>query len=320
MKDKINNPETNKLISGLQISDVSNAVMNSGYPLQTIVVEKLKDFNITEEWSFIDRDTKEIRNIDILAEHDLFDYENHPDTRVRPHLSLLIECKQSIMPYIFFTSNNKPGLYDFPIYSGMLGNTSIKVKTDKSRDTWTFSINHLFGLIDHPFVQDGPDYSKVFSKCARKGKELELSGSDSYNSVIQPLIKSMIYYRKVTSPPKTAVYFDCYMTIGLAVIDAPMIGVKVNEGENELFFTPWVRVLRHEHDEEDSWIHKGKHFAIDIVHKDFLSSYLQDHLLPFSHEFGRLALKHAKVLVKGKGYIKGIENKHRKLEEYLEDV
>lgn len=307
MISKFENPLTNALSQGISEQDILEAVKLSGYPLQTIITEKLKSFDLTEEWSFVDRDTKSMRNIDILAEKRLYSYEDFLDTRVRPYLSLLIECKQSSLPYVFFLTKHKPFLDNFPIYTGLFNNNHIQIKSNDTRDTWSLSINRLFGLVKHDFICNSPYNSKVFSKCVRKGREFELSGSDTYNSVVMPVIKAMSHYSQVCTPPKTAHYFSSYLTMGIAVIDGPMLGINVNEdGNNELVFTPWVRVLRHENDDELKWMYKGKHYVIDVIHKDFFSTYIEQHLMPFAESYASYALKHAKVLANGKGFIKGM--------------
>ena len=100
MKISSENPESNVLGKGIEESDIALAVRASGYPLQIIVSKILGDkFHLIEEWSYRDGDTE--RTIDLLAEMQLFDF-SEPQPRVRPTLNLLIECKQSDLPYIFF--------------------------------------------------------------------------------------------------------------------------------------------------------------------------------------------------------------------------
>jgi hypothetical protein len=72
MKSSKDNPTTNSLNPSVTDSDVENAIKKSGYPLQTVIANKLrKKFYCQEEWSFIDRKTKEIRSIDIMAQAEL---------------------------------------------------------------------------------------------------------------------------------------------------------------------------------------------------------------------------------------------------------
>ena len=123
MKAIPNNPPTNKLGSGLTEADVLDAVSKSGYPLQTIIANFLRpQFHVQEEWSYDDKDTHEPRTMDILAEKWLWDI-NQEQPRVRPALDLLVECKQSALPYVFFLSSSKPLVPHFPRLTGLITDT-----------------------------------------------------------------------------------------------------------------------------------------------------------------------------------------------------
>jgi hypothetical protein len=163
MKQHPNNPTANQLSAELSETAVSNAVEKSGYPLQTVVADILRKklYGVQEEWSYIDRDTKELRTIDILAEKLLFNFEEG-QPRVRPTLDLLIECKHSIMPYLFFLSPAKPLLFEFPSIAG-LAKYSVTITTDDDGSTWTLSIINALGLEQHPFLQY-PEYCTTFSQ------------------------------------------------------------------------------------------------------------------------------------------------------------
>src|SRR5665647_858773 len=120
MNQATDNPAANQLGPGLTDDQVRIAVERSGYPLQTIVGNLLRskpyfkgeEFRVQDEWCFVDRDTQELRTIDLFAELRLHDWD--PQPRVRPQLNLLIECKQSLLPYVFFQTNAAPRLFDFP--------------------------------------------------------------------------------------------------------------------------------------------------------------------------------------------------------------
>lgn len=97
MKEAQGNPKTNAIGAGITDEDVLVAIKKSGYPLQTIIASNLRpEFQVQEEWSYIDRDTDDLRTIDILAQRDLYDIKKK-QPRVRPQLALLVECKQSLL-------------------------------------------------------------------------------------------------------------------------------------------------------------------------------------------------------------------------------
>lgn len=287
--------------------DLLGAVEASGYPLQLVVGNWLrkKDFGVTEEWGFLDKDTNDQRAIDIFAEKPLIDFDKIYQHRVRPTLNLLIECKSSNLPYVFFLSENKPWLPSFPLIAGLFHNDNIVMRTNDDSSSWSVSIINAFGLNKHNFIHKSA-YCNSFSRCARKGKSIELSGADPFFGIILPLIKSMHYFKASEEPPKTAMYFDCHLTLGVSVLDAPMVGVIVGEESNQMTYIPWVRVLRHELYRSNDRLMCSKMCAIDIVHKTYFGDYIDKHVMNFANEFSRLAIKHQKILVSGKAFAKGM--------------
>ncbi len=302
MNKSENNPNTNILKSGVEESQIIEAVSTSGYPLQTIVHEILaKSFYVQEEWGYIDSDTNEERAIDLLAEKRLYEF-SEPQPRVRPTLDLIIECKQSELPYIFFLTKDKPYTPKFPMIAGLESN-NVVITSDDDPSSWNYSVINVLSLDQHPFLRGSPVFCNTFSKCTRKGNKLELSGSQSYQGLILPLLKSVLHFEKCERPPKTAYYFDCHVSIGIGVIDGPMVGVRTGKNESELEMLPWVRVVRHQAPDEDVNYHRSNTHAIDIVQKDYFLEYLEKHLMPFANDFSKLALKHHKELADGKGFV-----------------
>ena len=102
MRHSSTNPPTNVIPPGIEEPNLVRAVEMSGYPLQGIVAEKLLlgGFTITEEWGFIDSETQEHRSLDLRA----FQFTGNPSSGsgVIPQLTLLIECKRTGHPYVFF--------------------------------------------------------------------------------------------------------------------------------------------------------------------------------------------------------------------------
>ncbi len=312
-----NNPATNKLTVGVSQEQIREAVSKSGYPLQTIVAANLrKEFQVQEEWSYIDPDSQSSRTIDILASKYLYDLSKD-NPRIRPVLNLLVECKQSELPYVFFLSGGRFITREFPVIAGLFKD-EIVLKTDDSKSSWVFPILFVLDLKKHPFISEGPECCATFSKCVRKGNELELSGSDPFNSLVLPILKAIQHFKKAQSPPSTALYFDCHTVFGLAVLDAPMVGIRITEKGEEMLFTPWVRVLRHESYESQDWLKRSTLYGIDILHRDFFPDYLRKHLSPFAEDFSSLALRHQEEIASGKGFASGLEkNSWQEIEKRL---
>ncbi len=154
--------------------------------------------------------------------------------------------------------------------------------------------------------QNIPPFCNTFSKCVRKGSDLELSGTDAYSGLVLPLIKSLQHFESAESPVDTAWYFDAHLTVGVGVVDAPMIAVLANNNKSDLNLVPWIRVVRHEYFENaDKW-ERDRRWAIDIVHKDYLSIYIDNHLIPFAERFIKKVLHHQTELATSKAFASGM--------------
>lgn len=278
------------------------AIEKSGYPLQLQVGALLdKYFSVEHEWAYLDRDTQELRNIDLFA-YKLFRDKKMKDAEIYPQLDLIVECKKSELPIVFFTNGFKPRSTYFLSLSG-LKNDSITIKTDDSRSTWSVPPAMVLGLAKELFVRE-PIYSSFFSRLVRKGKEFELSGSDFFNSVVNPISKAILYNKKVNATPlKTFVHFSLHLMVGLSVVDAPMLTAGLSENGTEIHEAKWVRMIRQDIDSGRNY----ESIPIDIVNISFLQEYLEKYLLPFSDKFSVNAFKHQRELASRKGFARGME-------------
>jgi hypothetical protein len=306
MKSTPNNTPENRLTGGLTEPQVQEAVRKSGYPLQTIIASSLRmDFSVQEEWSFIDSDSGTLRTLDVLASRRMFELRNEGQPFVRPTSDLLIECKQSDLPFVFFMSASKPWLRTFPYFAG-LAYDGVAIKTDDDRSTWHESILGALGLTQDCFIISDVDCCTSLSKCVRKGKEIKLSGNEAFQSIALPLVKAIRFFKKQEEPSKTARYFDLHIPLAIAVVDAPMIVARIENNVNLLHLTPWVRVVRREAVEAEHWTDRERIFGIDVVHKSFFDRYLQQHAIPFAQKIAPLAIKHHIELVSGEGFASGM--------------
>lgn len=293
------NPPRNALGAGLTLDKVGAAIAKSGYPLQTYVAHTLRDleFTVSPEWSFIDRDTQNLRSMDLHATLRL--YERGDQTRARPAIDLVVECKQSELPFVFFTGETMPWTARFPYVVG-LKSDRFSISTDESGNGWSTDIQSALGLDKHPFSTAAP-IAYTMSKCQRKGgSDVILSGEEAYSGIILPLVKALHHLKVAESPPKTAHYFDIHYSVAVAVLDAPMLAFE--NGITSM--SPWVRLLRHEAgDAKLGKNDRGKTLAVDVVHRDFLESYIQDHLLPAARDFADKVLRHPTEVADCEGYV-----------------
>lgn len=297
----------NELPAGVTLAQIQAAVDKSGYPLQTVVGRMMREvFDLQPEWGFFDRTTNAMRAIDLLAQHDLASHAANAPKQIRPHLVVPVECKRSELPYVFFSSEGSMHA-NFPHVAG-LNHEHMSIKTDDDRSTWNVPVTMALGLQDDPFLISQPANCSTLSKCVRKGSEVELSGSDAYQGLVLPLRSAVEHFRRSAKPSKTAVFFDLHLIVGLAVLDAPMLSAETAiDGSTSMTFTPWQRLWRHEPmDESEFMAQRGEASAIDIVHKDFLVTYIRDHLLPFAQRFGARAEQHHIEIAAGRGFAKGM--------------
>jgi hypothetical protein len=184
-----------------------------------------------------------------------------------------------------------------------LKHEELKVTTDSDRDDHSLSIHQALGLTYHPFVWNDPHFCATFAKCVRgRGGDLELSG-ESFNELVLPILTAVEHFRKTEAPPKTAQYCDLHLTIGVGILNAPMMAVSANQDPIEITYQPWFRIVRHEAHEDPEWWRRNRLFAVDIVHKDFFQTYAESHVLPFAKEVATRGLRHQIELVSGKGFV-----------------
>lgn len=290
---------------GIDIGQLEAAVATSGYPLQIEVEEFLgSDYFVQQEWGFKDRESGKVRAMDLYVRRNLYSIADVNRYNVRPTLNLLIECKRSELPWVFFGGERARG--GFPEVMG-LPSRDIVVSTDDDRSTWTLPILNTLNMDGHDFLRT-PESTSTFAAVTRgSGKTLKLSGSDIYSGSILPIRSAVTHLREAMRPRQTYAYFDAALALGVLVLDLPMVRATPGKGsESRLQSTKWQRLWRHEPDETGDGYADGSSSAIDIVHKDYFSEYMADHLVPFAEEFSIKAQRHARELADGKAFVSGM--------------
>jgi len=256
----INNPPRNALHSGLPINGLRQLVKLSGYPLQTVVASKLqKEFGVTEEWGYPDRNTQEHRTLDVYGFKALAE-ENKSGTLIRPNVALLVECKQSALPYFFFQSvayQNRP----IPMFPAIVGVQRLELSAGQT--SRQVRPAECLGLVSERFIFGDPPVCASFARAAKKGKapeeeldrtgaqpdfvkvqNLEITGADAYQNVILPLASAMRHLREYYQPDSTGSVIGATLALAVCVLDAPMVLVTGPSEEPTLALAPWIRVVR----------------------------------------------------------------------------
>ena len=284
MKSAAGNPVENDLPTGVKEADVSGAINESGFPLQIVVAQILTKFsaNITEEWSYIDRDTKELRSLDLFTNDAL---PSALET-VGPRLQLLIECKRSRLPWVFFRKVDERLPTDFPRITGLPADR-LEIHERSTGRIQKLTIARVLGLGDFDFVAEGPPLCAAFGRTVNPGN-LKLSGSDPYNRVVLPLVKAIDYAERRLRIGG-AKYIAPTLLLGLAVLDTPMLLAEGPDEPLELTLCPWVRIHRHESPKEVSGFKPAASYMVDMVHVAFLADYLEEHVWPFAQDYASRA-------------------------------
>lgn len=315
MRYSSDNPPSNDLRNGITESSLRAAIDRSGYPMQASVVRAIEEAvdlrwgesaytAVQEEWTYQDRDTGDVRAIDALAELQLWRVQSEAQPRIRPMVSLLVECKQSELPHVLFTRPSGPSLA--PTLAGF-PHSHVTLVTDDDGSTYRFPLTMLWGLDQHKFVTE-PPVAVSISKLRRKGKDLEVTGEDTYNGLTLPLLKATAHLDSVTQFTETH-YTDGRLIIPVAVIRGPMVGV-LNDGKVAPEMIPWARATRYEPESSPIFWRSHRVFTYDVVHEDYLPAYMAI-LTDYADHFASAVRDHQEVLLSGRGFAAGLGNWQR---------
>lgn len=283
------NPRSNVLGPGISPEDLEIAISNSGYPLQSRVVDtilralegKTNLRAVQEEWSYVDHEERKVRQLDALLSFEIDTLSetfepgrpSDPAAYLRGALDFLIECKQSELPFVCFVRSLDVGA--FPLIGGLPHeDLTIHMAADDP-GVMKMSARDALGVHDLPLAKHDST-AIALTKVHRKGKALELSGEEAFRGLALPILKAASYYLDQVDPGAKRLYFDVRTVIPLAVVDAPLLAVHMVDGKPSLEAVPWIRMVRHEPGERaDLFGPQTGSRAFDIVHADFLSEYVE---------------------------------------------
>lgn len=267
------NPAENELGPGITEAQLTDAIAASGYPLQTVVAEKLASlkFSVTDEWPFLDEIEGKSKSLDVFA---IRAVKRGSQGELFPTLSLLVECKRGGLPYIFFQSTGQSVHETFPAINGLRSET---VEVKDSQLTKNVGIARCLGLDGLAFSNE-PPLTSMLTRAARKGnKELELTGSATFHSTVLPLTTAFEHWTRqltlVEPVAPTRTVFWPTISLAVCVIDGPMILAKGSPSAPVLELRPWIRLRRSEAKVVKDRI-KQRRVYIDFVHASYFSEFM----------------------------------------------
>jgi hypothetical protein len=282
-------PSYGRLQAGVTGKDLLDAITRSGYPFQAEVADCLRiqisehgnRLAIQEEWAYIDSDSGQPRSLDVFAESSLWHHrsEDSRHLKVKPYLNLLVECKQSELPFVFFlrtqssTENSR-----FPEIAGVSSEDlrifSYGEEVSQQKFSFYMSLHDAMNAFDLDFCEAPAPFAISLAKVLRKSGKLELTGEETYRSLTLPLMKAADHFKKQCAPKADQTSFTLRFIICLAVVKAPMIGAYLHRGKHVLMSVPWVRTCRLEPSSEYASSIGSNARYFDVVHYDSLSDYI----------------------------------------------
>lgn len=294
MRQHRDNPARNIIPAGMKEAALVCGIERSGYPLQGLAAATLKRFiGVTEEWSYVDDETEKSRSLDLYG-YQKFAHEG----LVATGLALLVECKRSPHPLVFFQQVLGREAPQFPAVAG-LWSQELPIWEAKSERQCTVNVSRALQLETLPFIASGPPPCRSFARAEPKGSDdVILTGRDPYAEIIIPLVKGLRHELARTSHPLPGETIWPTLALCIGVVDSPMVLVERPEKVGDPVLTPWVRVLRHEAAKNKRGPSIDRYYGIDVVHIDFLERFMEEYAMPFALEFSRRAEK-SEVLFRG---------------------
>ena len=295
------NPSTNRLPKGINEDELIRSITTSGFPLQGAVANLLKSkFAITEEWSYLDRDSGNLRSLDIFA----FQKRSSSDN-ISPYVAILIECKASIHPYVYF-QNSVDRLFPFPMISG-LRPVQIRERNAPNNTYLGCKASSILGLDDTVFGKTPPICS-AFTQAIAKGSSVHVSGTDPFNSIVMPLVKAIDHaaslYKFKSHSRDTKL--NPTLLLNVCIIDAPLIVVKNPDNSQSVQLEPWVRVLRGEAKPERNYIHY-EYYVVDVVHRGYMETFFNSHIEEILSIYEKRVCEKSAILRNG-GFVDNLHN------------
>lgn len=310
----IENPPENALPKEWDLDALTEAVTKSGYPLQTVIGQRLTELGylLEEEWAYVDNDEGTERRLDISAVRPLQEEEHvQGGRRLETALALNVECKQSRVPLIAMEAVAPPDAHSFPTVVGFPVSV-INVSPREAGHEWIqVSLLQALGLTRHDFSRTAPVASLLTGPQGPKTSKIVLSGDTAYNSLVLPLVKAVRHYAAVyqggRAPSDSGGWWRARLTVPVAVVDAPLLLARPPGSSSTLEPVPWARLVyraaqRAEEAPEHTWP-----TMVDVVHRHFFETYLSDHLEPFADEFRDRINRKLDILVRGAATLPGLD-------------
>lgn len=290
------NPPENVLGPNAEAEQVIEGLKASGYPLEGVVCRAMIDHfdMVVPEWGFVDSETNKHRSLDVFGSKEVARSE-----AVEATVVLLVECKRSDLPYVFFRDvTPTTTVRGFPRSCG-LQRSVVRVHERHGNRSVEWPVAAAFDLTAHPFITAVPVCSAFARAEPKTKKAFRFSGADTFRRVVLPLARATDHAAAMFQPHRNAVPIRPKAVVSVAVLDAPMLLVEDPERPGDPVMTPWVRVRRQEARSQERSYDMYAWYGIDVVHTAFFETYLESHLLPYASDFGNALVTNSDIVLHG---------------------
>lgn len=235
-----------------EIHKIEEEIKSSGFPLEIEATAILKEhgWSVRNQVYYIDKDEGKARSVDIVAHKAFFENFSAHD---RLNISLVIECKKSVKPWVFFTSSKEgQPLFELP-FSIIKNFATPKLERSLNVTRWmlkqmhyTSSLSKECAIISYEPFKEG------------KGREV-LEATYQVTKALNYLLE---FFRTGPTLVSMKRVFILYPAI---VFDGHIFECEPQNGNLKLSQSNYVQFF----------VEMEQAFLIDIMGKEFLPKYLK---------------------------------------------
>jgi len=244
------------------IDKVKKDIQKSGFPLEIEVTSVLKSFGweVVNQGFYLDELENKPRTIDMLATK--FPKTTATKYFTNANVHLIIECKKSEKPWLFYTTVSKsiPKIIEVLRVKGYTVTSELSRKEYKSSKEFFKEIVNLFSK-SHYFSQGSNRECVIPYDPFKEGKGQQIV------TAINQVIKSAKYQLKLLSEAYSKINLHPLIIIyPLVVFEGTLLECRLEKTDFEIMEAKYVRYVMQEHPISH---------IVEIISKDFLEDYLR---------------------------------------------
>lgn len=241
------------------IKRIQKDIIKSGFPLEIRVSSILENggWIVENQLYYRDEDTGKDRTVDIGAfkrfEGNFVDYDFF-------HVSLIVECKKSVKPWVFHVVQKKKRLFEIPF--GLVKNTAQPKKTIK------YSRFLEWMRHSHYYSSDLKEQAIIHYEPFKDGRGREIF--EASNQVIKALNFELM--RNAEIFPRTPKINPLCIFYPIIVFDGHLFACKIKDNEPKLSPVEYLQYLIHHRSPVQPLTTDV--FLVDVVKVEYLQRYL----------------------------------------------